>query len=69
MKVPCKDCPEQELRCHSTCIKYKTWKDYLESIRKAKRAESEVDDFVKAQSERRHKYPRRKRKDYGTNKI
>lgn len=31
--VPCKDCSERELYCHSTCEKYSNWKKEHEELK------------------------------------
>ena len=41
MKPPCKDCPDRHLNCHSECIRYLRWKEPLEALRAAERAEKD----------------------------
>ena len=33
MRVPCKDCSDRFVSCHSSCDKYRSWKQDLDSIR------------------------------------
>ena len=35
--APCRDCPDRKLHCHSSCERYKQYKDTLEDY-KAKKA-------------------------------
>ena len=35
--APCKDCPNRELHCHSTCQKYLDFKVEMEIARKAEK--------------------------------
>ena len=67
MTAPCKDCSDRTLGCHSVCDKYKSWKDYIENIKKAMNADAEVDGFLRMQTERRKAKHRRKRNQHGTN--
>lgn len=44
MKAPCKDCPDRQVGCHSTCEKYITFakekRQQNETIKKAKHEEN-----------------------------
>lgn len=44
MNAPCKDCPDRQVGCHSTCEKYITFakekREQNESIKKARHEES-----------------------------
>lgn len=59
VKAPCKDCPDRKVKCHSSCEKYKEYREYLDKIHQAMTAEDDVNDFLKTQGERRHKHPNR----------
>lgn len=41
MKMPCKDCKERHLECHSNCDKYTEAKKELSKLKKIKREEKE----------------------------
>lgn len=34
MNVPCKDCADRKINCHSTCEKYKEFRAYKDSLNK-----------------------------------
>lgn len=41
MNVPCKDCPNRQVGCHSTCEKYLDFRKEVDKINKTKFAEKE----------------------------
>ena len=50
--VPCKDCENRQIGCHSVCEKYKTWrkekdKQYKEELEK-RRCDIEYEHYVKS---------------------
>lgn len=36
-KVPCKDCPDRVVSCHSTCIKYLEYREQRDADNEARR--------------------------------
>lgn len=45
--APCKGCSDRVLHCHSTCTKYKQYKERTEQQRSARRANAEVGNFLR----------------------
>ena len=41
MKPSCKDCPDRHINCHSECIRYLRWKEHLEALKAAEKAEKD----------------------------
>lgn len=39
MNVPCKDCPDRCVGCHSNCVKYKDFRATCDAVSAAKRRE------------------------------
>lgn len=37
MTAPCKDCPDRELTCHTSCEKYKAFTEYCDERRSERR--------------------------------
>ena len=61
---PCKDCTDRQLHCHSTCDRYKVYKDEIEQRRAAKKAEDDEISFatqVKREVQKRY-YKHKKEK-------
>lgn len=46
-RSPCKDCLDRQLGCHSTCKKYLTYKEILETIRKEKYNQDELENSLR----------------------
>ena len=46
IKCPCKDCEEREVACHSTCEKYKKYKEKLAKLPKDKREDVYLSYFA-----------------------
>ena len=44
---PCKDCKERQAHCHSSCDKYRTYKEQLEVNRIQIKKDSEMYQFSK----------------------
>lgn len=55
MKAPCKDCPDRQVGCHSTCEKYIEFKKEADEQRQERIARSEINQFVRESNERRYK--------------
>ena len=63
--APCKGCEDRAMQCHSSCIRYKEWKEKTSQIkreiREAMHQERMLEDYeVKA---RRRMQTRRRRRD------
>lgn len=49
MKVPCKDCKDRIVGCHSTCEKYISFQNYNNKIKEKKTLYNNLNDyFVKS---------------------
>ena len=62
---PCKGCSERVLHCHSSCERYKQYKDTLEDYKAKKAAENDNREFIislKAEVKRRADRKERKKK-------
>lgn len=47
VRSPCKDCPDRQLGCHSTCKKYLTYKEICETIREEKYNQAELENSLR----------------------
>ena len=54
MKPPCKDCPDRQVGCHSTCEKYLLYKSELDKIKDSIQRERDFENLV------RHRYTKGK---------
>lgn len=59
-KVPCKDCSERSIECHSICGKYKEFQKQNEELKAKRRLQREADAYgeqrkfrLKAEKEKR----------------
>ena len=55
MKVPCKDCPNRQVGCHSTCEKYIEYKKESDRLREERRVRCEANQFIREENERKYK--------------
>lgn len=46
-KSPCKECEERKSGCHSTCEKYKEYRESIDHIKNEKKKEAEINNYVK----------------------
>ena len=61
-KAPCKDCPNRQVGCHSTCEKYIEYKKESDRIREEKHAQNELKQFDRERSQQRYKRLRNSKK-------
>ena len=45
-KVPCKDCKDREIGCHSKCKKYLTFKKDLKKAKAKEKFEKKIEDDI-----------------------
>ena len=45
MKVPCKNCNERNIECHSHCEKYKEYQKQNEELKEKRRLQREADVY------------------------
>ena len=60
MTVPCRECPDRYVGCHSKCDKYKEYADELHKIREARATTLAGEDYEVARTRKAKKYWRRK---------
>lgn len=46
-RVPCMNCEERKMNCHSNCEKYKAFKDGLEKRRIERNRQNEIDNVIR----------------------
>lgn len=56
MKAPCKDCPDRQLGCHSTCKRYLTYKESCEVIRKERSKAYDFENSLREIHRKRRSY-------------
>lgn len=44
--VPCKDCPNREIGCHSKCKKYLDFKKHLKNTKAKEKAEKKMESYI-----------------------
>lgn len=60
MEVPCNKCPDRKQACHTTCEKYKAWKQEWNRTKEAKeKSESVVRNIIEAECALHRKLKRR----------
>lgn len=47
MKAPCKDCPNRQIGCHSTCEKYLEFRKEVDRLKQERIAKRDVDQYVR----------------------
>lgn len=60
--APCLDCAERHAHCHSSCERYKAYKELLEENRAKVRAQTDLCYFLRDSKERVRKIQEHKRK-------
>ena len=58
MKAPCKDCPDRQVNCHSTCEKYIEYKKECDRLRQEHIAQSEANQYERERNAKRYKHLR-----------
>ena len=56
MKAPCKDCPDRQVNCHSTCEKYIEFKKESDRLREERFAKGEANRYEIERNNRRYKH-------------
>lgn len=55
-KAPCKDCPDRQVGCHSTCEKYIEFKKEADEQRLKRIEQGNINQYMREASERRYKH-------------
>ena len=55
MKAPCKDCPNRQVGCHSSCKAYQEFSAERESVREARLKQREESEFFRDMSRQKEK--------------